>query len=66
MANGLKIEKGDIVIFHGSFKGKRYTRIQGQAEESGDTKFKKLTIRVRIKPGVISVPGERIYGLLKK
>lgn len=41
MANGLKIQKGDIIIFHGSFKGKRYTRIQGQAEESGDTKFKK-------------------------
>lgn len=56
----ISFKRGQYVVFHGKFKGKRYTRIRGKAEEDGRT-GEATRFKVRIKPGVLKVPGDRIY-----
>ena len=58
MARAFK--KGDILTFHGTIKGKRYTAIRGKAEEDGITGIAQR-VRIRIKPGVVNVSGKNIY-----
>lgn len=55
-------EAGQFVIFHGTVKGKRYVRIRGKAEEAGVMGVAQR-FRVRIKIGVVRVPGNQIYGV---
>lgn len=55
-----KFKKGDILTFHGTLNGKRYTAIRGRAEEDGETGGAQR-VSIRIKPGVIRVLGRSIY-----
>lgn len=52
--------KGMKIAFHATINGKRRTKILGRAEEDGYT-GRAQRYKVRIKPGVVKVPGKNIY-----
>lgn len=56
----ISFKRGQYVVFHGTYKGKRYVRIRGKAEQDGSTGAA-TRVKVRIKPGIVKVPGNRIY-----
>lgn len=58
-SNRVFFKKGQRVCFCGQVKGEYYSELIGRAEEDGECGIGKY--RIRIRPGVLLVPGNQIY-----